>query len=474
MMKPTKLFHTACLLPVLFSHPIMAANYLTGLIGVNYQPNHYPTNNAFNFHDVFVVGNAADGKPITNIYMELSQLKAAGFNTVRSYQTTDYAWIDLINQANRLGMNVIYEAVIPQSGNNSDITAATTLLNTVMNAVGVGKFNSTVSLIFAGHENYCDTCSGGSSNITYLTSAVAALQAAAPGVPVSSAVVSGDFVTPSRPILTDMNTLINSYSATAPMAFDPYPFQWGVPIADAVGTISGSPTINSIGYDFAATMTNFAAQYGTRTLLIAESGWASSGTTNPGYACNNPPMIQCSPSVSNEATYFSNLYQFVNNPSNNSGLLAFEAYDEPAKVADSTNMEDYYGIFDQNCNLKGPNNLTLIPNQSYSPSANLGCQGYTNGALMTIIGFGHPYTLIINQTNPITNLMSTITVTSNGVSGPIADAPWSHYLVFPGATITIRGNPSCTSTVQSINSTQQITFSGSCNCPNNNSNNCFY
>jgi exo-beta-1,3-glucanase (GH17 family) len=454
---------SALLFPL--SAPLTAGSW-TGLIGVDYQPNHYPSGNTLNNHDVFYVANNAQGTAITNIYAELSQLQAAGFNTVRSYQTTDYSWVDLINQANALGMNVIYEAVIPQTGTVADINAATSLLTNVINTVGSAKFNSTVTLILAGHENYCGTCDNGGSNIAYLTQAVSALQAVAPSIPVSSALVSGDLIAPPS---SDITTLVNSYSATAPLGFDPYPFQWGIPVAQAVGTISSSSTINSIGWDYYQ-VEQQSFYVAPRTILMAESGWASAGTTNPGYACGN----NCAPSIPNEASYLSTLYQFVNTASNNSALFVFEAYDEPAKVPGGSSMEDYYGMFDYNCNLKGPNNTTLLPNTSYSPGSNFGCQGFSGGALLTIVGFGTPYTLVITQTNPVTQQNASITISSTGTPGSLADAPWPEYLVFPGAKITIRGNPSCTSTVQSINSLQQITFSGRCNCANDNSNNCYY
>lgn len=444
-----------------------ATSSWTGLIGVDYQPNHYIFGNMLNNHDVFYIGTNSQGTPITNIHAELSQLKAAGFNTIRSYQTTDYSWIELINQAYAFEMNVIYEAVIPQTGSTADITAATNLLNTVINTVGLTTFNKTVTLVLAGHENYCGTCGpGGGSNITYLTQAVSALQGVVPNIPVSSALVSGDLIAPPS---SDITTLVNSYSTTAPLGFDPYPFQWGVPVSQAVGVLSSTSIINSIGWDYyQVEQQSFYTP--PRSILMAESGWSSAGTTNPGYACGT----NCMPSISNEATYLTALYQFVKNTANNSGVLVFEAYDEPAKVPGGTSMEDYYGVFDSDCNLKGPNNTFLIPNTSYSPTATLGCQGFSRGALLTIVGFGHPYTLVITQTNPVTNKNASITISNTGKPGPLADAPWPEYLVYAGAKITIRGNPSCTSTVSSINSKQQITFSGACNCANDNSNNCYY
>ncbi|MDF1930245.1 hypothetical protein PGH45_09475 [Legionella pneumophila] len=108
----------------------------------------------------------------------------------------------------------------------------------------------------------------------------------------------------------------------------------------------------------------------------------------------------------------------------------------------------------------------------------LGCQGFSKGSLLTIVGFGHPYTLVIKQKNPATGKEISITTKNTGKAGPLADAPWPQYLVFPGATITIRGNPSCTKEVSSIDSAGHITFSppnpSGCNCPNDGNSNCYY
>lgn len=492
-----------------FHFNIALAATFEGLVGVDYQPNHYPGTNTLNFHDVFYVGTNASGQAITNVYAELVQLKQAGFNTVRSYQTTDYSWIDIINQANALGMKVIYEAVIPQlpadtsyaggcpvaPANQDYIPCAQSLLNTVINQVGTSVFQNTVVLVFAGHENYCEAgnvtspCNNPiTSNVAYLTSAVSSLQttlttAGITSVPVGSALVSGNLTTPSVAIANDMQTLINSYSADAPLAFDPYPFQWGVTPASAVwNTPYAPPTVqatNSFAWDYiqvigstspAALPVAVAQPFyvAPRVLMAAETGWATQGSTGD-YACNSPGP--CLPSVANATTYYQALYQsntanFISTAGYPAAVLAFEAYDEPNKG--SASAEGHYGLFDTNCNQKAAG---LVPNNLLVASS--GCQGFSGGALMTIVGFAHPYHLAIKQTNPVTGLDASIAITGTGIAGPLADAPWPVYLVFPGATITIRGNPSCTSTVQSVNSAQQISFSGSCNCTNN-ANNCYY
>lgn len=161
-------------------------------------------------------------------------------------------------------MKVIYEAVIPQQPNDSMypgcllgtqeyIPCAQATLTAMIKAVTPTVFNKTVILVVAGHENYCNAgnmtspCTG-TSNVTYLTSAVSALQATltAHGLtaPVGSTVLSGSFVTPSPAISADMQALINSYSSTAPLTFDPYPFQFGVaPATAAVWTPPLSSTV---------------------------------------------------------------------------------------------------------------------------------------------------------------------------------------------------------------------------------------
>ena len=489
------------------------ATPFSGLIGVDYEPNHYLGANTLNSHDVFYVGNN-NGVGITNVYAELVQLQAAGFTAVRSYQTYDYPWVEIINQANALGMKVIYEANIPQlpadtsyansgcpfaPGNQDYIPCAKAVLNSVITNVTPAVFNQTVILVLAGHENYCNQgnlippCNG-VSNITYLTTAIADLQTtlttAGVTTPVGSAVVSGNFVTPSQAISNDMVTLVNSYSTGAPLAYDPYPFQWGVPSYAAVWGQPLSTTVqntNSLAFDYTkvvgsttppATPTTVPQPFYTpagRVLLSAETGWASGCGTVTGYACC---PSSCSPTLADAITYYQALYQtatsnFVTTAGYSIGVFAFEAYDEPNKItATGPSAEGYYGLFDSSCNQKAAG---LVPSNSLvSPN---GCQGFSAGALLTVIGpFSGPYTVALSQTNPTTNNDASIMLSSLGQVGPMASQLWPEFLVFPGATLTIRGNPSCTSTIQSIDGSQHITWAagGTCNCKNDNSNNCFH
>lgn len=467
------------------------------LIGVDYNPNHYASNYPFNFHDVFFTGTT-NNPAATNVYAELQQLQSAGFTAVRSYQTEPYSWIDIINQAHALGMHVIYEAVIPQLPSDTNypgcplgaqnyIPCAQATLNTVINAVTPAVFNSTVILVFAGHENYCDAgnntppCTG-SSNVTYLTSAVSALQttlqASALTTPVGSALISGNLITPSQAISTDMQTLINAYSASAPLSFDPYPFQWGVsPAAAGVWTPPLSSTIqptNSLAWDYlqvvgsitppalpAATTQPFYTP--GRVLLAAETGWATAGTTTD-YACNSPGP--CAPSVGNATAYLQALYQlntnnFVATSGYDIGVLAFEAYDEPAKPGPTA--EQHYGLFDANCTQKAAG---MVPNNTMVSAT--GCQGYTSGTLFTINGTTPPAQASFNVQitySPASHPNINVTIPANSGLAPNISTvtPWPQFLIYQGAVITVTNlsnTQSCSTTATSVTaSPAAITFS---------------
>jgi hypothetical protein len=467
------------------------------LIGVDYNPNHYTNNYPFNFHDVFFTGTT-NNAAATNVYAELQQLQDAGFTTVRSYQTQPYSWIDIIKQAHALGMHVVYEAVIPQLPGDTNypncplgaqdyIPCAQATLESVIDNVTPAVFNQTVSLVFAGHENYCDAgnttppCTG-ATNITYLTNAVSSLQATLTGkglsTPVSSALISGNLVTPSPSIVTDMQTLINSYSADAPLAFDPYPFQFGVtPANDAVWTPPLSTTAqktNSLAWDYIQVvgsttppaMPSAPGQpfyVSPRVLLAAETGWATAGDTT-GYACNSPGP--CAPSVANASSYLQTLYQlntnnFVETSGYNIGVLAFEAYDEPAKGAPTA--EQHYGLFDSSCNQKGAG---FVPNNKLVSAT--GCQGYINGTLLTISGTPPAQASFKVKIDYPSAQHPTIDVTipaNSGTSPEISSVtPWPRFLVYTGAVVTVSSttsSQSCTTTATSVTPTNPaaITFS---------------
>lgn len=454
---------------------------MSQLIGVDYQPNHYSSIYPFNFHDVFYTG-MLNHPEATNVYAELQQLQNAGFTTVRSYQTEPYSWIDIINQAHALGMHVIYEAVIPQLphdahysgcplGPQNYISCAQETLDAVIKALPPNVFNSTVSLVFAGHENYCNQgnntlpCTG-NSNIPYLTDALDALKTTLAqnnlNTPVGSALVSGNLITPSD--VNDMNTLISHYSSSAPLAFDPYPFQFGVlPATNAVWTPPLSSTVqltNSLAWDYThvvgsadplATPPTPKQPFYTpgRVLLSAETGWATQGTTT-GYACNSPGP--CEPSLVNATRYFQTLYQnntnnFVATSGYSMGVLAFEAYDEPEKTGPTA--EKFYGLFDTNCVQKAAG---MVPNNVLVSAT--GCQGYINGTIIPIFGSTPPNQpkFHVNITYPPSSPHPHIDVDIPPNPGTsLRVTPWPYFLIYQGAKITVSSaNQSCSTTALTV------------------------
>ena len=434
--------------------PPGAPNWV-GLIGIDYQPNHYPPGHIFNNHDVFFVGMDSTNAPVTNVYAELAQLKAAGFTVVRSYQTVPFSWIDLIKQANDLGLSVIYEAAIPQGGNQTSIDNAVEVLNDVIDVVGVPTFQNTVTLVFAGHENYSNT------NVAYLTSAIGQLQNALAqqglsAVPVGTALVSGNLVTPGSP--SDMQTLISASSASAPLGFDPYPFQWGVTPADQAASNAG--LTNSIAWDYVQVKQQ-PFYDGSKPILMAETGWATEGTGQwANYFCylHNIP---CRPTVANAADYLQAVYRFVRTTSYTSSVLVFEAYDEPAKSpTHPDNAENHYGIFDSDCVLKD-GNTNLLPNTGFDSGTNLGCQGFTEGTTFSISGTqpdnAHsqpPFQVEIQQINQFTSEDASMNVTIPTMDRTDQSVhPWPYFLLFNGATVTITGmtsGASCTLNAQFV------------------------
>ncbi len=435
-------------------------------IGVNYAPNHYPDGalNIFNTQGVFyTAGNPAT----TNIHAELVQLKAAGFQSVRMYGDLPAAyWIETINQASALNMNVIYEALIPENGGASAIALAQAELTAVITAVGSAQFSATVLLVFAGHENYDNT------NEAYLQTAVTALQTTldqnnAGTVPVSIAFLSEDLTSTNPSIIADMSLLINSFGDDAPIAMDTYPYQWGIPNPDSVNNAS---TEQSIAWNYKTIAAEPYAQAPNptippRILLMAESGWSGAIGTQPsppppytypiGYACDSvsPPYLACQTGVSYADVYYPLLYAFVNNPVNSSGLLAFEAYDEPSKASPPSNAENFYGVFDSNCFQKS---AVLVPNNIMVAAT--GCQGYTDGAL-----------LVVNGTTPPAQPAFTIVSTNPAmtINVPSTLSNWPFLLVYNGATITLTGSVhtcSFNATVVSATPNNYIQFVNTASC----------
>ena len=389
-------------------------------------------------------------------------------------------------------MNVVYEVSIPQGGScnpslppsNSSTTTGQgiQILNSVIRQVSPTQFKQTVTLVFAGHENYDGTATGA----TYLECAITQIQkdlinvgvnlGSSSDIPVTPAFRADDVVNPV-PSQSIVNGILTTGVPAAPISFDTYPVQWGVPYVNAVTDVS---TANSVAWDYL----QIANQNYTPTppfTLIAETGWVTNAlATNPlapnTYACSPPSSPYsggpCDFGITPQATtYLPAIYTFINTLSNNSSVLIFEAYDEPTKGTPTSNAENYYGVFDSNCNLKGPNNLSLIPNQAFDPANQLGCQGFTSGALIPVLIYTGTqtaqFTVQITQINPMTSQDASMTVVVPVQDRTDIATPWPYFVIYNNAQLVITGSTTgqtCTTTATVVAGTPTFTSAAPCNC----------
>nr|MBN5937574.1 hypothetical protein [Legionella anisa] len=186
--------------------------------------------------------------------------------------------------------------------------------------------------------------------------------------------------------------------------------------------------------------------------------------------CNSPGP--CAPSVANATDYFQTLYQlntsnFVKTSGYNIGVLAFEAYDEPAKPGPTA--EQHYGLFNSNCVQKSAG---IVPKHAMVSAT--GCQGFTNGTLLTISGTTPPtqssfkvHIAYASGQHPTIN--ATIPANSGVAPNISSITPWPQFLIYQGAKITVfstTSSQSCTTTATAVTaSPASITF-GPVTCTN--------
>lgn len=412
-------------------------------IGVNYAPAHYPSGDKRNY------------EAEANVYTEMDQLKAAGFTTVRLYGDPGKVWVNVINAANTLGMQVVYEVALctldlssttPNTCIGGTLGGATTVttnsvtqLTDVIDIVGATIFGNVVSLILVGNEVLVG--SGTNSSASYITDAITAVNKVLTNntltIPVSSS-IQADVLWDND---VSRTTVVDAFSKNAPLAINVYPFQWGVKVADAV---SDAKTAHSIAWYLAGLKT----KYPGRSIMITETGWATQGT-DPNYASQTPGTI------SDAETYCQDLYSYVK--TNKIPLLYFMAFDVPTKVpASPSDAENHYGVFTDTCALKETTAnkpaLKLLPDQSYSSDCK-GCSA--NQAIFTFVGMNNTAQPSFTITYQLTSTSSSITLTvSTQNRANESTTPWPTITLQVGSTVTLSGGASgktSTNTVASIN-----------------------
>jgi hypothetical protein len=89
---------------------VTQAEYFAKLgLGGNYGP-HY---NAFDTYGIYTnYSDAKNSEMETSVPLDFQQMKDAGFQTVRAYGDSAKVWIAMINEANTLGLNVVYTVAL--------------------------------------------------------------------------------------------------------------------------------------------------------------------------------------------------------------------------------------------------------------------------------------------------------------------------------------------------------------------------
>lgn len=411
-----------------------SAKLSSTFIGVDYAPAHYPQGDARNLEDE------------ANVMPEVKQLQLAGFNTIRMYEEPGKTWIAAINAANNQGMQVIYQLGTCQSDPvthnciNGPGTFASVLATEITRLQGVitqlsnTTFQKIVPLILVGNEVFI-TNGQDQSNLSDLLSAVTAVRAIADplGIPVSISLQGDVWISTDSKIKADLKKLVAALTANAPIGVNIYPFQWVVPVAQSVNT----NTAHSIQWYLSA------LNYPQNPVMIAETGWATAGNYNVG--SNNTTG-----DVNTAETYFPLLYPYV---TGQYSTLAFMGFDAPTKTTNpDLTSENHYGVFDNNCNLKGGTSpLNLLANTSYNGTP----QCSNANAIFTFAGFS-------NAAQPPFSIQYVHGGFTYVVNVPTADrtnqdlTPWPTITLSAGDAVTlVSTSGSCTNTVVTVNGSHQ-------------------
>lgn len=348
--------------------PSLRTSYFTKIgIGADYGP-HYPC------YDI--MGGAIDqclnndGTPKSGVQtdaknneiqssvpLDLTQLQLAGFKSVRAYGDPAKVWIAMINAANDVNLNVVYQVSTCKSdaavsnhpcvnvpGQNFQNVLAFSLaqLRQVITQVTPAVFQKVVKLIIVGNE---DLVISPTDHQTYNTlDLIAAIQATklvlvsnnvkvtsglgGTGVDLSSATVIGQMTTPPGILLA------TAYTPGAPVIENVYGAQFSFVMtpADAVTFLKNE-------------VNKMQAQYQYNPAMLGETGWWTQGQ-DAGYDASTRVGT-----LADAKAYYQGLYPYLTSCS--VPTLIFEAFDQPQKgPSDATKpnppgaleAEQYYGV----------------------------------------------------------------------------------------------------------------------------------
>lgn len=447
---------------------VTQADYFAKLgLGGNYGP-HY---NAFDSYLGYTnYSDAKNSEMETSVPLDFQQMQEAGFQTVRAYGDSAKVWIAMINEANTLGLNVVYTVALCGSDiDNADhccmtgtacapgaakfydlLDFAKIQLAQVIDEVGVQKFQTVVKLVLVGNEALVANAAG-HENTADLVNAIIAIKALLTtkgitlgdgngnGMDISTCVQIGQMSLPAGA------TLVQEFTPGAPVVENIYPFQFGDLPTD-LSKIEGR-------------FTALRAAYPSHPFMLGETGWPTQGTytDSGGHTFTG--------TLADAEQYYQVLYPYLR--SAQIPTLIFEVYDQPSKVtSDSTlsNSEQNYGVFHTDSTMKAATNV-MFPNAGYvqKPIYNTAAAGVftfignsvSAGGVVTSFT---PKAITIALTNPNGfTLTRTYAPFAMKTSATADQMVWPSVNLYAGSTAAISfaddfGNHiACTNTVASIN-----------------------
>jgi exo-beta-1,3-glucanase (GH17 family) len=355
-------------------------------IGANYGPHYpcWPTDGGTNPVECYDykgsdTASLQDAKNYvfqTSVPLDLAQIQAAGFDTVRAYGENSSVWIAMINAANTQGpgttnLNIVYQVALCSGDSNGNckianrtvpfanvLNASMSQLQKVISEVTPAVFQKVVKLVIVGNENLViighDTNNKPIYNTQDIINAIertkTTLQDAGiklttgsgnQGVDVSHSSFIGQMSAEGR-------ELVPHFTPGAPVIENLYPAQFSkktVPDAKAaIGMLKEA--VNKLQNAY---QTDHPA-------MIGETGWWTAGWDGS-YQANDRQGT-----LADAQAYYKDLYQGPDSYVRSCAVptLIFEAFDEPAKPPRGANQpnqsvlaEQHYGVMDAFNTAKG-------------------------------------------------------------------------------------------------------------------------
>ncbi|MDP8237403.1 MAG: glycosyl hydrolase family 17 protein [Candidatus Erginobacter occultus] len=321
-------------------------NYTTRFLGVCYSPTHYDA-----------ADNSNPQTTLDAFAKDFPLVSRKGFQVVRSYWLSSEAhYLNFVGQAYRNNLKVIIEVPVNPNfpGNNQaaidgfnaflayvkatpesrkgQVMASVVFNNySYQNVVYVtpSMFKAAVILVLAGNENIPAAAHESASLISLKDSIQAKLTDNGFGTIAVSYCLEADVWAGDPAVYPNRRPLLESLAPGVPFLMTCYPFEWGMPVNQAVegGAHSLKSYVNQVSGHYPELVKS-------NPIIFGETGWATAGTAD-GSSPANP---------ANAADYLSRVYAWPGRKTKPvSGILFFEAFDESTKTGPE--YQKHYGLW---------------------------------------------------------------------------------------------------------------------------------